>query len=296
MEWPLVLFTIALQLACGLALAVTLIDKKSQSATPKMVRILGISIFPLTVVGIFSSLLHLGNPLHAANSLRNLGSSWLSREILFSGIFAFAALIYSYFWFKERQSNRVLLGSITTILGLISIISSSMAYLLPAQAAWNSGWVLMSFLGTTLLLGAFGALVLGNLDFSHKSSRTLVCLSVFGGLALIASTVWMLSGLGQVVEDEVATQRLQRALHLITNQYAIWFGLYVLLACVLPFTVMFKYWNGRSQVSGSNEAPVDAAKGTISSIYTLLFIAVLIGTVIGRALMYVVGVGTLPPF
>lgn len=295
MEWPLVLFTIAFQLACGLALAVTLIDQKSQSATPKMVRILGISIFPLTAVGIFSSLMHLGNPLHAANSLRHLSSSWLSREVLFSGIFALAALIYSYFWFKERKSNRVLLGSITTILGLISIGSSSMIYLLPSQAAWNSGWVPMSFLGTALLLGGLGALVLGNIDSSQKTSRTLVCLSVFGGLALIVSTVWMLSGLGQVVADEVATQRLQRALHLITNQYAIWFGLYVLLACVLPFTVMFKYWN-QSQVSGSNEVPVATAKETISSIYTMLFIAVLIGTILGRALMYVVAVGTLPPF
>lgn len=295
MEWPLVLFTIALQLACGLALAVTLIDQKNQSVTPKNARILGISIFPLTAAGIFSSLMHLGNPLHAANSLRHLSSSWLSREVLFSGIFALAALIYSYFWLKERQANRVLLGAITTILGLISIFASSMLYLLPSQAAWNSGWVPMSFLGTTLLLGAFGALVLGKLDFSHKTSRSLVYLSVVGGLTLIISTVWMLSGLGQVVSDEVATQRLQKALHLITNQYAVWFGLYVLLVCVLPFTVMFKFWNG-SQASGSNGAQVATAKEAISSIYPVLFVAVLIGTVIGRALMYVVGVGTLPPF
>lgn len=295
MEWPLVIFTITLQLACGLALAVTLIDQKSQSGTPKMVRILGMSIFPLTVIGIFSSFLHLGNPLHAVNSLLNLGSSWLSREVLFSGIFALAALVYSYFWFKKRQSKRVFLGFITTVLGLISIVSSSMIYLLPAQTAWNSGWVPMSFLGTTLLLGAFGALVLGNLGFNHKSLRTLVSLSVFGGLALFVSTVWMISVLGQVVTDDVATLRLQGALHLITNQYAIWFGLYVLLACVLPFTMMFKFWNG-SQVSGSNEGPVATVKKNISSIYTILFIAVLIGTVIGRALMYVVGVATLPTF
>src|SRR5512142_1103464 len=47
-----------------------------------------LAIGPVLVLGMLASLLHLGNPLNAYKAVTNVGSSWLSREILCGVLFA----------------------------------------------------------------------------------------------------------------------------------------------------------------------------------------------------------------
>jgi len=46
---------------------------------------MGTKEWALVLVALLASLAHLGRPLLALNALRNLSTSWLSREIFFSG-------------------------------------------------------------------------------------------------------------------------------------------------------------------------------------------------------------------
>lgn len=47
-------------------------------------------------LGMLASLLHLGNPFNAPRAITNLGTSWLSREILFSVTFAVLGAVFAF--------------------------------------------------------------------------------------------------------------------------------------------------------------------------------------------------------
>lgn len=153
MEWSLVIFTVLLQLACGLSLATTWLQRNT--AHKPQVRIAAMTIFPVVACGMLVAMLHLGQPINGAYALMNIGSSWLSRENLLSGAFAGAACLYSFTWWKHEESYQTPLGIITSLLGLYAVAASAMVYLIPAQIIWNSGWVPLSFFATTLLFGSF---------------------------------------------------------------------------------------------------------------------------------------------
>jgi anaerobic dimethyl sulfoxide reductase subunit C (anchor subunit) len=140
-EWPLVVFTICLQLSCGLALAAVLVGYRTEEVAEASVRPLGLSVFPVAALGLLSSLLHLGRPFGAYRAIFNLGHSRLSLEVLFALLFGISALLYSGTWWKRMRTGRTALGIVTAILGLAATASSSAIYLVPTQPAWNSGWV-----------------------------------------------------------------------------------------------------------------------------------------------------------
>jgi len=109
----------------------------------------------LSVVGMLASLVHLGKPFLAITSLSNLVSSWLSREIFFSGGF-FVLLII--FWWLERTdkavSARNVLSWLAGLAGLVAIFSMGQLYRQTVIPAWQSANTLVDFYATALILGA----------------------------------------------------------------------------------------------------------------------------------------------
>ncbi len=178
-ELPLVVFTLAVQLAVGSCLALLVVrrmlwaggeaaaadgmaggaDRYRDGAwaawSHRPLLLVGVA----TAVGLAASLLHLGAPLNAVWALTNLGSSWLSREIL-------AGLVFFGLWAVTFQLNRrpaaatrarrVLAPALPPALalaGLLLVWSVAQVYMLPARPVWNSWLTPASFLLTTLLLG-----------------------------------------------------------------------------------------------------------------------------------------------
>jgi len=272
-EWPLIVFTVAIQLAGGLALAATCFDWAAASSDMVM-RPLGLAVFPLAALGLLVSLFHLGRPLAAWKSLLNLSSSRLSLEILLTLLFVGAALLYSHAWWAERADHRFALGVVTSVVALSAVVSSSSIYLIPTQPAWNSSWVPVSFIGTTLLLGGCAAAVVANLQGTRQFLGFSLGGAVVGSLMLIGAAIWMLSSWSRGAPDEFTAAQLQGALQLVTQQHPIWLGLHLVLAGVLPIVFAVLVWFGRSQVV----AP--------SWMRILLFLAISSGAVIGRKLMY----------
>jgi anaerobic dimethyl sulfoxide reductase subunit C (anchor subunit) len=285
-EWSLVIFTIAIQLSWGLALTATWFDGKVRPSHGPVMRPVGLAIFPLAALGFIASLLHLGHPLSAWKSFLNLGSSRLSLEVLLTSLFALAAAVHSYSWWKGKTKHRFLMGVTVSVLGLTAVISSATIYLVPTQPAWNSGWVPLSFLGTALVLGGFASVTLVDLKGPSGFVRAFLTTGIVGSVALFISAVWMLTSLSQVTNDDFASARLHGALQfLLTSPNPFWFGAYLLLTGILPTGFAFWLWPGRN----------DSAEFSRTSFLPgIVFIAVAFGAIIGRTLMYLL-VTAVPP-
>ncbi len=272
-EWPLIVFTLALQFACGLALAATLCDRNGTDANDVM-RPLALSILPLALLGLLASLLHLGRPVSAWKSLLNLGNSRLSLEVLLTLLFVVSAFVYAQAWWNHLAEHRLAIGMVTCALALAAVASSAAIYLIPTQPAWNSGWVPVSFFGTALLLGGAASAAFLNLDGARRVHDISLAGVVLGSLMLIVGAIWMAVVLSQGSADGFAAAQLQDALHALVSRYAVWFGLHLFLAGIVPILLAIMLWMGRNQA------------GARSGLRLVLFLATVSGAIIGRRLMY----------
>ena len=272
-EWPLIVFTVLLEFACGSALAATLADWLVRRPDLMPMRTVGISIFPVAAIALLASLFHLGRPLAAWRALANLGNSRLSMEVFLCALFTLAALIYSLLWWTERGGGRPAAGIALCILGAAAVIASATVYLVPAQPAWNSGWMLCSLIGTAPLFGGLIPLLLAA-NVEGPAQKIFQAAAILGGLALLGSSVWMLMHLSQVPADEFIAARLRDGLQRLAAQHRLWLALYVALGCVLPLAVSIRPWLR----GGTHEL------GPFARL--LIFLLILAGVLIGRALMF----------
>lgn len=149
-EWPLVVFTLAIQLAVGCYLALLLVRAdRTWNRAPLL------AVGALTILGLAASALHLGTPGNAVRTLANMGESWLSREIL-------AGVTFLSLWAVTFQVNRRArpapwhnaLAALLAVAGVAFIWAMARVYMLPARPAWDSWLTPTSFFLTTILLGA----------------------------------------------------------------------------------------------------------------------------------------------
>ena len=105
-EWSLIIFTLLAQLCVGsfLIFVVTNPGIIKQTAELNIFRNYSFFILALLCLGIFISILHLGNPGNAVNAMNNLGSSWVSKEIFSLSLFSLglAAIILNQYLIKLR--------------------------------------------------------------------------------------------------------------------------------------------------------------------------------------------------
>lgn len=156
-EWPLMMFTLVSQLAIGSFLLLMLI--RTMVKDPKLGREVtqgGILwVGPVMVLALILSFFHLGTPSGAYRSLLNLGSSWLSREILTAGGFLILWCIYYILYRKKEGGNG--LGLLTSLVGLAGIFSMASIYYNTIRPAWSNLNTFIAFFGATLALGTVGA-------------------------------------------------------------------------------------------------------------------------------------------
>jgi DMSO reductase anchor subunit len=124
----------------------------------------------LAVLGLGASVFHLGRPLGAWRAFLNLRGSWMSREIVVFGMFPpllMAVITLSFVSFgapacsTARWINAVRAGLETgaPIIGLLGVFCSVMIYHDTHRPLWNWRRSLPLFFGTTLALGATGAVI-----------------------------------------------------------------------------------------------------------------------------------------
>lgn len=136
-DLSLVIFTLLSQMAAGIAIFSLFSGPLTDSILITLGCLIGVS-------GLVS-VLHLGTPLHAWRSLFHLKKSWLSREILFFGLFGASWLLCL-----------VLpgMGKLPLALSGIGFVHSmAQVYRLRSIPAWDSWRTNVSFFVTALLLG-----------------------------------------------------------------------------------------------------------------------------------------------
>lgn len=177
-EWPLIVFTLLVQTGVGLYLSIVfysclLKEKRKNKNLNMMDQPKLLTIVSLTGVGILAAFFHLGDPRKAVYSLNSLGTSWLSREILF--LILFFVLIKVQIFLKWKINGKGLFDKCLTILifinGVVLILCMAMLYKLPTVPEWNNLITPISFFITSLFLGGLVLAVFINLQIRIKRKR-----------------------------------------------------------------------------------------------------------------------------
>lgn len=176
-ELPLIIFTLFMQAAIGtiLFIMVAKLFQKEQDF-----KLAGLVAGFLSVIGILASLLHLGTPTHALNALSNLGSSWLSREILLSGTFMVLAVIYAILVYVKPTAKTVVntIGWAAGVVGLVAVFMMAKSYTSTSVPVWQGADAFIEFFATMVILGIVILFVTSFKDLNLKVSKYLA-LAVF---------------------------------------------------------------------------------------------------------------------
>lgn len=183
-EWPLVLFTVLGQCVAG-ALIVSGLGwfamKDDAAARQRLVR----SMFFLWLVmglGFLASVMHLGSPMRAFNSLNRIGASGLSNEIAAGSVFFAVGGI----WWLVAVLGRMppALGKlwllVSMVLGIVFVWAMTRVYLIDTVPTWYTGYTTLAFFMTVLLSGPlFAALLL-------RSARVTFNGTLFASISVLA--------------------------------------------------------------------------------------------------------------
>ncbi len=155
-EAPLIIFTLLGQLAVGGYWIMSLLFPPLWTMTDRFTT--SLRLVPFLVIGLslgvalLASFAHLGTKRNAWRALTHLSHSWLSREILFAGLFGLGWLRTTFdMLFLHRITPE--LTAITSILGIGLVYSMAQVYRLPAAPGWNTWRTNAGFMVSALLLG-----------------------------------------------------------------------------------------------------------------------------------------------
>lgn len=249
-------------------------------------------IGPVLVIGMIASLGHLGNPLNAPTAVTNLASSWLSREIFFSSLFALFGAIFALMQWRKISTFAVrnVVAWLAALVGLALVFSMSRVYMIAAEPAWNTWATPVLFFTTTFLLGALamGAVFVANYAYLQKkepgcaeiqctllrdTTRWIALVSIILlGVELI--TIPLQTAFLATTGEQAATT----SLHLLFAHYGLWFALRLVLVFIgAGIFGIFLYRNAMT-------AGLEKSMGNM--VYAA-FALVLVAEVVGRFLFYI---------
>lgn len=151
LELPLILFTLLTQMAVGMAVFAALRQWAVVEGATVKARNEWIAILVLIVLGVFAAFFHLGKPLGAFRMLANIGTAWLSREILTFALFGVLAAVTFYLVYTKVSNGWIF--KVTALVGLLAVFSTGMAYASAALDAIDNVLPLVFFMLTVFTLG-----------------------------------------------------------------------------------------------------------------------------------------------
>lgn len=184
MEWPLATFTIGLQVALALAFAATIGANSDSISRATAFRACGIAVFPTAAGALLISMLHLGSPGSAWRAFINIHQSRLSREVLFTLLFALTAALSSIASLAETRGWILLTSATASLFGLAAVVASATIYTIPTRLVWNSGWVPLSFIASSISFSGIALLFIGD-------SPIGINLALVGSALLLIADVWI---------------------------------------------------------------------------------------------------------
>lgn len=191
-EWPLMIFTVFGQCVAGgfIVLALALLKGDLRAEAQQRVIACMFGLWVLMGIGFIASMLHLGSPMRAFNSLNRVGASALSNEIASGSIFfAVGGIGWLLAMLKKLSpALRTLWLIVTMVLGVIFVWMMVRVYnSIDTVPTWYSIWTPMGFFLTMFMGGPLlGYLLLSLAGVDGWAMRLLPAISV---LALVVSGV-----------------------------------------------------------------------------------------------------------
>lgn len=269
-EWPLMIFTVFGQCVAGgfIVLAFALLKGGLTSEAQQRIMTVMLGLWILMGVGFIASMLHLGSPLRAFNSLNRTGASPLSNEIASGSIFFAVGGIGWLLAVLKRLTPglRTLWLVVTMILGVVFVWMMVRVYnSIDTVPTWYSVWTPLSFFLTLLMGGPLlGYLLLRIAGIDGWAMRLLPAFSV---LALIASAIVAIM---QGAELATIHSAVQQASALVPDYGALMAWRTVVLAVAMSCWIV----------------PQVAGKVPTVPLLSVAFILLLAGELIGRGVFY----------
>jgi DMSO reductase anchor subunit len=299
------IFTVFSQLSVGALIAMVVADFLAKDKDQAKFFETGAWVsVPVAVIGLIGILSHEARPIQAMMTMtKNVGTSMLSNEVLALTVFVILAVIYTIMWvlhpdygsFKwfpifpaivgKLSMLRKPLGVLAALVGMGFIYVSAAAYMMYQLPSLNIMTTVMFFYVTALLGGFTAVAAVLSLKYLVKKTNdeplarmlwiTMVVALVM--LIVLIAALLMQPGLLGAAETEYAMVARQETLDLMqTGEYAtinmarwvIGVGLALILTIVLALPL-------------KKENMVAAAM-----IVVVLFIVVLIGELMGRAVLF----------
>jgi anaerobic dimethyl sulfoxide reductase subunit C (anchor subunit) len=268
-EWPLMIFTVLGQCVAGgfIVMALALMLGVKDREQKKRVEWSMIVLWVLMGIGFIASIMHLGSPLRAFNSLNRIGDSALSNEIASGSVF-FAV---GGFWWLITVLGKMPAGlgrlwmMLTMVLGVVFVWMMCRVYLIDTVPTWFSAYTPLGFFLTMFIGGPLLGCLL--LRFAGVTGWGMRILPVITLVALLVSTVVVLL---QGMALATIHSSIQQAAALIPQYGSLMAWRIVLLAIALACWIVPQL-KGRQPNVG---------------MLTLAFILVFAGELIGRGVFY----------
>ena len=182
-ELPLVFMTVLTQISLGAFIALFMGELLNFLGfnLPRPNFLLAILAFLPAAVGLPLSALHLGRPILAMTAMKNIKTSYLSREALALGVFTgLGTITAGLYFFGINQFILLLIEAITLAFGVYGIYSQSMIYRVKARPSWNRTSTTYRFFATSYV----GFLLL-SLFLPNNSALVLLSVTLLAGMAQI---------------------------------------------------------------------------------------------------------------
>jgi Tat-targeted selenate reductase subunit YnfH len=210
-EWPLVLFTVLGQCVAGGVIVTGAAWMSASKNSELQVKIVRAMFFLWAIMGVafIASIMHLGSPLRAFNSLNRIGHSGLSNEIAAGSVF-FAV---GGFWWLLAVLGKMpaALGKVwlflTMVLGLGFVWAMTRVYQIDTVPTWYNGYSTLGFFLTVVLGGPLlGAFLLRAANFPLKGAKlaTLSVLALFVAIAVVILQAFSLADIYSSVQRATA--------------------------------------------------------------------------------------------
>ena len=295
-EWALVIFTVVMQMAVGsfvilggvhfFAARRNGIEEADHLSDHALLAIGPVAVFALIV-----TFFHLGNPINAPRAIVNFGTSWLSREITLSLIFAIGGAIFAFMQWRKLTSPvvRNAVALLVALVGLVLVYTMSMIYQIPTVPAWDTSLTSVTFFITAFLLGtlALGAAFVANFwslrrrNLDPNNVQTAMLATTLRWVALMSITLlglqFLVIPLYLAQLAVVADPAAKASLLLLTGSDKVLLVLRLVLLFVgAGLLAVFVYQNA------SSESKVQV----VGEIAYFAFALVLLSEVLGRYLFY----------
>jgi len=209
-ELPLVFMTVLTQASLGGFFVLFLGDIMSLFGFADVNWMMALLVMLPAALGLPLSALHLGRPFLALTAMKNIKTSWLSREAMALGIFVLLMNIVVALYFFEFSHTLILFIELLTLsIGIFGIYAQAMIYRIKARPSWNRTTTNLKFFGVAYV-GVFLLGLLAIFSGLQEVAIPLITLGMLGAISQMFFTYEDLRTLKSESENEYQLKRTAR--------------------------------------------------------------------------------------